>query len=286
MTRTPGAAPAELLQRWALRLDGSPWIGFMSTVWPVRGPAGERWALKVTDAHHAPTHEAAALAAWAAAGAPVVGVIAQEGHALLLERLDADRDLARHPDADEADRLLAACLQRLGGVVAPAGVPSQAQEVERQLGSIERNLAHAPQLLDAATVDRARATLTELLADLRALPARQLCLLHDDLHHLNVLHRAGEETGAWVVIDPLPRAGLREVEVVAPLRNRWADVAATGDPDRALRRRLAVVGEPSGLDLERAAAISQAVAVDNLLWLLPREPDSLFVPPYTVLSRW
>jgi len=40
------------------------------------------------------------------------------------------------------------------------------------------------------------------------------------------------------------------------------------------------------MDRELVRAIAQAVAVDNLLRLLPREPRHMFVPPYRVISAW
>ena len=288
--------PEDLLEAWDLEVDGEPRSGHMSTVWPVRGGSGGEWVLKVTDAHHRPTGEAAALRAWGEAGAPVVGVVRDEGRALLLERLDAAHDLKGVPDAQEADEALADLLAGLAGV--PAGdlsVPRLADEVTRMLAGIERHTEEAPGVLPELEVGRARSALRELLADLEA-PGAELELLHLDLHYLNVLAPLESEfetgTGAvsagarWVVIDPLPHAGLREIEVVAALRNRWDDAVATGDADGALRRRLALLCERAGLDLQRATHLAQAVAVDNLLWLLPREPDSPFVRPYEVLSRW
>lgn len=109
-------------------------------------------------------------------------------------------------------------------------------------------------------------------------------LVHYDLHYLNVLRDLADRR--WVVIDPLPRAGVPEVEVVPALRNRWGDLVATGDPERAMRRRFDLLTDAAGLDRVLAAMFAQAVAVDNLMWLLPRDPGHLFVAPYTVLSQW
>jgi len=70
------------------------------------------------------------------------------------------------------------------------------------------------------------------------------------------------------------------------LRNRWNDAAATGDPDRALRRRVDQFAEMVGADSTRCREIAQAVAVDNLLHLLVHDPSHMFVPPYTVMAAW
>lgn len=282
----PGEPPAALLERWGLTFDGQGWRGYMSRVWAVRGPQAQRWTLKLTDAHHPPTGELAALLVWRSHRVPVVDVIDAHDGAMLLQRLDGDRTLESHPDADDADRTIGLRLGQLAGLPAPPGTPTLLAEVERQLDAIGDNLATAPDVLPRRQVEQAVATLSDLAADLRDLPDDELTLLHYDLHYLNLLHTLPGDLPDWVVIDPLPKAGTPEVEVVAALRNRFADAQATGDADQALRRRLAVIAEPAGIDRERAGAIAQAVAVDNLLYLVPRNPGSQFVPPYTVLARW
>jgi streptomycin 6-kinase len=282
-------APHDLLDHWHLRADGMPCSGWMSRVWPVLGPGGQRWVLKVPRTRGEPTGEAEALRAWSKhprSREHVVGLVDHRDGALLLERLDAGRDLQAHPDADEADLVIGASIAALGGMAAPAGVRPMAEEVARIASSIEAHRQAHPDLLDRRRVDQALATLAELHTDLvHALPS-DLCLVHGDLHYLNVLRSRPDRPPRWAVIDPLPTSGVPEWEVTAALRNRWGDAVATGDPDRVLRRRLEVIGEPAGLDRPLAGRIAQAVAVDNLLWLLPREPEHMFVPPYLVIAQW
>ncbi|WP_151524649.1 aminoglycoside phosphotransferase family protein [Serinicoccus kebangsaanensis] len=240
--RAAAAPPGDLLRDWSLTVDGEPWSGHMSTVWPVRDGRGRERVLKVTDAHHPPTGEAAALRAWAEVGAPVVDVLDSRGPALLLDRLDATRDLASVPDEAEASGALADVLAGLRGVRAPAEVPRLADELRRMSASIRTHREQVPQLL-TAEADRALGVLADLVVELED-PAAELELLHLDLHYLNVLAPCGQD--GWVAIDPLPHAGFREVEVVAALRNRWDDATADGAPDAALRRRLEVLCERAG----------------------------------------
>lgn len=286
----PPGPPAELLSRWGLSVVGPVRRGHMGSVWPVQGPAGQRWVLKVTDAHHPATGEAAALRAWRGAGAPVVPVHHATGRCLVLERLDAERDLEQVVDPLAADEALADVLARLAGVAAPPGVPALADELRRMASSIRHQVSAAPGLLDhlpRPLVDRALDTLDERSTHLDGPGSAHLELVHADLHYLNVLAPLGPSVDPWLAIDPLPRAGTREVEVVAPLRNRWADATATGDPGRALRRRRDLLCERAGIDRQGATGIAQAVAVDNVLWAR-REGrlDSPFLPPYEVLARW
>ncbi len=54
------AAPQAHLERWQLRQDGEPWAGWTSRVWPVRGPEGACWVLKVPNAEEPAGGEGAA----------------------------------------------------------------------------------------------------------------------------------------------------------------------------------------------------------------------------------
>jgi streptomycin 6-kinase len=137
----------------------------------------------------------------------------------------------------------------------------------------------------AAQVDRARSTLDDLLLELASRDDR-LSLLHRDLHYLNVLHTPVGEPPSWLGIDPLPLAGLREWELTPMLRNRWDDAVATGNPERALRRRVDHVAAIAGLDAELARRCSQLVAAKALHHLLADQPDHMFVPPYLIMVTW
>lgn len=275
-------APQVHLERWGLRQDGEPWAGWTSRVWPVRGPRGQQWALKVLNVDEPAGGEGAALRAWHESGARgrVVALIDEHDGALLLERLDAKRCLADHP-IEDADQVIAESLVALTGVPPPPGVPCLTDELRRLGDSITSAHSRRPDLLPDRVVARALDGLRALTAHLTVRPQT---LVHYDLHYLNVLRDL--EDRRWVVIDPLPRAGVPEVEVVPALRNRWEDLMATGDPERAMQRRFDLLTDAAGLDRELAAMFAQSVAVDNLLWLLPREPRHMFVASYTLLSRW
>ncbi len=276
-------APQVHLERWGLQQDGRPWAGWTSRVWPVRGPSAQAWALKVPNVDDPGGAEGAALRAWhesAAAREHVASLVDEHDGALLLQRLDADTCLADHPIGN-ADQVIAESLVALAGVPPPPGVPHLTDELDRLRASVELSSTGHADLLTERFVARALDGLGALSAHVAVTPQN---LLHYDLHYLNVLRDLEDQR--WVVIDPLPRAGVPEVEIVPALRNRWGDLVATGDPERAMRRRFDLLTDAAGLDRELAAMFAQAVAVDNLMWLLPREPRHMFVAPYTVLSRW
>lgn len=267
-----------LATRWGLRPDGPPAAGHLNVVWPVRDGSGRALTLKVGPQVSAARREADALRAWSGSGASVDLVrFDPDLGALLLQRLDPGRDLSRYADHLAATRIIAELLaqQRISP---PDWAPALRTEEVRILSSIEDNARAHPGLLPDRDVDRARQT----LADPAVVEPRWL--LHFDAHYLNALAVPGADR--WRLIDPLPIAGPAEWEPIPALRNRFADAAATGDPDRALRERLEIFVQALDLDRDLALAIAHAVAVDNLLWLLPRYPDHFFVPAYQVMLGW
>jgi streptomycin 6-kinase len=276
-----------LAQDWGLTPAGAPMWGYVSVVWPVHGPAGEAWVLKVGEDDPRNRAEGAVLRAWQGLGAvevvrhdPVTG-------ALLLEALDPDRDLEGEADLDSATELLGGYIAAFAEVPAPDGVPDLADELRRIHRSVlpRRDLTVVG--LTRRDFDLALDTLSAVATDLEAggpWPA-----VHGDLHYCNVLHtRTGAADPGWRVIDPLPMRGSPEVDVIASLRNRWDDALATGHPERALRRRLELLVDVAGLDLGLARALCQAVAVDNISWVLLERPvaQDRFLDAYRVMATW
>ena len=58
------------------------------------------------------------------------------------------------------------------------------------------------------------------------------------------------------------------------------------DPDHARRPGVDQVAEILRADPSRCRGVAQAVAVDNLVHFLRRDPDHPFVPPYSVMAAW
>ena len=276
----PGLA-ARLADEWSLAPDGPARAGHMGAVWPVRDADDRPLVLKLGCDPVAVAAEANALSAWAGRGTAAGLERADTGAgAILLERLDADRDLTADIEADEATRIIADLLAR-SATPAPDGVPAYAGEAERVRTSIEAHRTAKGEVVPAFAVDAALDTLAELAA------SRDRRLLHFDAHYRNVLPTLpGAADPGWRLIDPLPHAGPPEIETVAALRNRFGEACGTGDPDRALRRRLALFADRLGLDPGLARRTAHAIAVDNLLWLLPDRADHPFVGPYRVMLGW
>jgi len=105
--------------------------------------------------------------------------------------------------------------------------------------------------------DAALATAEALFAD-----PRDICLLHGDLHHENVLD--GGERG-WLVIDPKGLLGERTYEYATTLCN--PDAAMALSPGR-LARQLGVIAEAARLDRRRLLAWTLAHAGVSAAWCM------------------
>lgn len=285
--RSLGSVAARLAQEWSLAPAGVPMWGYVSVVWPVRGPSGETWVLKIGEGDPRNQAEGAVLRAWQGLGAVDVVRHDPSTGALLLEALDPARDLESEPDIDAATQVVGEFIAAFARVPAPDGVPSLADELRRITRSVLPRRDLAVDGLTRHDFDLALDTLASVTAEVDAggpWPA-----VHGDLHFCNVLHtRPDAQTAGWRVIDPLPSLGPAELDVIAPMRNRWQDAVATGDPERALRRRLDQLVEVAGLDLTLARSLCQAVAVDNVSWILLERPvkQDQFLAPYRLMARW
>ncbi|MFF1909279.1 aminoglycoside phosphotransferase family protein [Kitasatospora sp. NPDC058218] len=258
--RLPALA-AELMERWRLRPAGPPAHGVLGLVLPVLRADGTPGALKLQPVDEETVGEPMALRAWGGRGA--VRLLAHDPAtgSMLLERLDPDRSLLAVPDDLAALRVLAELLAGLTRQQAPSGM--------RHLADIaDAMLAQAPAAL-AALVDpgdrRLVADCAAALREVRHDPGDRL--LHWDLHYGNVLAPAGSGGRApWLAIDPKPLAGDPGFELLPALHNRWADLAATGDVRRALRRRFDLMTDILALDRARATSWTLARVLQNALW--------------------
>lgn len=272
-------------ERWGVFPDGAAMHGWISIAWPVVDSAGRRAVLKVTPPVSWIDGEAAALNAWARqdhrSGEPrMITPIAtsDEDRVVLLPRLDPSRSLEDHPDIDEAVDIIGRILVGIAGTPPVPGPSPLAAELDQ----IEDGLSDDGPV-PADQLDRARGRIAELRDQLAT--ARQ-SLLHNDLHFGNVLHALPDDEPAWIGIDPFPTIGIGEWEPIPLLRNRWSDAAATGDPDRSLRRRVDQLCAITGYDPELVRGCAQIAAVSNLHWILPDRRDHLHAPPYLLMAGW
>lgn len=259
--------PAEIdryLERWSLRLDllpgHIPWHGVCGLVLPVRTADDKPAALKLSPADEENRYEHTALAAWAGEGAVRLLDADPPRRALLLERLDGDRDLAGEP-IDAATAELGRLLVRLA-VPAPPEIGRLADQAEGWVEEWPRRWRELGITEPVRLLDQAVAAARELGPDSGD------ALVHADLHYENAL-AAGAATepdrGYWLAIDPKPVAGDPAFGITPLLWNRLGDLGDSAR-DPALRRRLDIAVEAAGIDAERARRWSVAREVQNLIW--------------------
>ncbi|WP_436319713.1 aminoglycoside phosphotransferase family protein [Streptomyces syringium] len=273
---------AGFLDRWGLRLDGPPAHGAVALVLPVRRADDTPAVLKLQPVDEETEGEPAALRAWGGGGA--VRLLGHDGASgtMLLERLDAGRSLASVEDDEAALLTLTELLARLVSAPAPAGLRTLAELADDML-------AEVPDALPALADPAERELLRSCAAAVRDVTGEAGDrLLHWDLHYENVLAplpESGREP--WLAIDPKPLAGDPGFELLPALRNRWDDIVATGDVERAVRRRFDLMTETMGLDRRRAVNWTLARVLQNALWDVEdcEEGEESLAPEQVLIAR-
>ena len=229
---------AECADLWGLELEDP-----IGTPHSLVVPAGEVVLKLNAPSHFEADHEPDALERWAGAGA--VRLLARDDarRALVLERCRPGTRL-RDAGADEPE-VVAELLPRLW-------LDPEARRPFRHLASeAERWAVEVPRRYELSGRPFERA-LVELAVDVfRSVDAEATFLVNQDLHGGNVLQAEREP---WLLIDPKPLVGERELDGVGLLRNAvFRGDSSTGSP----RRWLDVL---HGLGLDRTRARGWGVA--------------------------
>jgi streptomycin 6-kinase len=215
----------ECADRWSLHLEQP-----IETPYSLVIPAGEAVLKLIAPNDTDAMHEAEALALWRGDGAVRLLDRDVERCALLIERC---RPGLRVWDVDVDEiSVLAALLPRLQITIAGATtVPLLADEADRWAIEVPKRYAEAHEPFERALLDAA-------IAVYRSVDRTAGFLVNQDLHGANVLSATREP---WLVIDPKPLIGERELESSGPLRNtldvsRWLDALADLGFDRERAR--------------------------------------------------
>jgi streptomycin 6-kinase len=219
-----GSLPAlvrECSERWSLEPEDP-----IDTPHSLVVPAGDVVLKLNAPSHHEADSEADALAWWEGNGAVHLLARDDERRALLLERCRPGTRLWDVP-VDETE-VIAELLPRLQ-VGLPEANPFRAlaDEADRWAEEVPRRYAASGAPFERDLLERA-------LDVYRSVDRTSTRLVNQDLHGGNVLRSAREP---WLVIDPKPLAGERELDASGLLRNarsvsRWLDALASLGLDR------------------------------------------------------
>ena len=270
---------AAYLDRWHLRIDGPVAAGAVALIIPVRCGDGSKAVLKLQPVDDETGGEPAALRVWAGRGAVRLLEHDATSGAMLLERLDASRDLNTMKDDLAAAQIIAELLLQLNSVPAPAGM--------RHLRDVAAvTLAGTPEAIRLATDPEERRLLINCADRYQELITDRIDnrLLHWDLHYYNTLSTL-DGNQEWKAIDPKPLGGDSGFELLPALWNRWDDLVDTGDLQGALLRRFDLMTEVLGLERPRAAAWSLGRVLQVAVWDLVRFREGRIWPSHRTIAE-
>ncbi|MFB8352281.1 aminoglycoside phosphotransferase family protein [Streptomyces niveus] len=252
----PGRA-ADFLKRWELRRTGPAMHGMCALVLPVERADGTPAVLKLQDLDEETAGEPLALRLWDGDGAVRLLEYDEASGTLLLERLDAARDLAGVPVRDGV-AVIAGLLARLTARAAPEGLRTLEGIAGAMLDETPVTVRSLPDGVERRLLLDCAAAVREVAGE----PGDRL--LHWDLHFENVLApvpvpaAGGEGREPWLAIDPKPLAGDPGFELLPAFVNRFD----AGD----ILWRFDLMTEVMGLDRERARAWTLGRVLQNCLW--------------------
>jgi streptomycin 6-kinase len=267
------------LDRWELATDGPVTSGAVALIIPVACRDGSKAVLKLQPVDDETGGEPAALQAWAGQGAVRMLEHDPSSGAMLLERLDASRDLSTMPDDFAAAKIIAELLVQLNSVPAPPGI--------RRLRDVAAaTLAGTPEAIRLAEDSDERQLLINCAARFEELITDSLDnrLLHWDLHYFNTLSTLDPER-RWKAIDPKPLSGDSGFELLPALWNRWDDLVGTGDLPAALLRRFDLMTDVMGLDRSRAAGWTLGRVLQVAVWDLVRFREGRIWPSHRTIAE-
>jgi streptomycin 6-kinase len=270
---------AAYLDRWQLAIDGPATSGAVALIIPVACRDGSQAVLKLQPVDDETGGEPAALQAWAGQGAVQLLKHDASSGAMLLERLDASRDLSTMSDDLAAAKIIAELLVQLNSVPAPPGMRRLSDVAAATLDGTPEAIRLAEDREERQLLINCAARFEELITD--SLDNR---LLHWDLHYFNTLSTLDGER-RWKAIDPKPLRGDSGFELLPALWNRWDDLIKTGNLSHALLRRFDLMTDVLGLDRSRAAGWTLGRVLQVAVWDLVRFREGRIWPSHRTIAE-
>lgn len=248
---------AGIAERWELRLGDAREPLSYNFVCEAKQADGQAAILKVGVPLTENRTEMAALGRFAGQG--YVRLLRSDGEAgaMLLERLRPGQDVLA-VEGDEAQTRIGAEVLAKHPVVTEdlKGFPSVA-DWGRGFARVREMTGGGDLPAGKRLFERAEGLYGELSES-----QDEACLLHGDLHHMNVL-KSGENE--WKVIDPKGIVGERAYEMGAWMRNPL-HLLGREDAKGLIQRRMAIFSEHLGLERERMEGWALAQCVLAACW--------------------
>ena len=273
------AMAVDAMDRWELVIDGQVASGAVALIVPVARRDGSKAVLKLQPVDDETSGEPAALRAWAGRGAVQLLEHDPSTGAMLLEKLDASRDLNTMEDDLAAAQVIAELLVQLNSVPAPPGLRHLSDVAAATLTDAPEAIWRADDPDEGRLLINCAFRFQELITD--RIEDR---LLHWDLHYFNTLS-ALDRVGEWKAIDPKPLRGDSGFELLPALWNRWDDLVRSGDVARALLRRFDLMTEVLGLDRAQAAGWTLGRVLQNAVWDLVSFSEPRILPEHRIIAE-
>jgi streptomycin 6-kinase len=274
----PGLAAAHM-DRWQLTKDGHVAAGAVALIIPVVRRDGSKAVLKLQPVDDETGGEPAALKAWAGRGAVRLLEHDPGSGAMLLERLDASRDLNTMEDDQAAAKIIAGLLLQLNALPAPRGLRRLSDVAAATLSGTPEAIQLVGDSDERRLLINCAARFQELITD----PIENR-LLHWDLHYFNTLSTL-DGAQQWKAIDPKPLGGDSGFELLPALWNRWDDLVRTGDLSGALLGRFDLMTDVLGLDRSRAAGWTLGRVLQVAVWDLVRFKEGHIYPIHRTIAE-
>jgi streptomycin 6-kinase len=243
-------------KRWNLKL-GEPFQLSYNYVCPVIRSDGTDAVLKIGVPNRELTSEINTLRVYNGQGACRLFEADPETGMLLLEHLHPGTMLADLDDDDRATEIAAQVLQAVQRPVPGQDGFLNLHEWFDDLKNLRSRFGGGTGPFPPKSVEIVDGLLVDLFAD-DPVPV----LLHGDFHHFNILL---SERG-WLVIDPKGVLGPAEYDVGPLLMNPWREIPDEREGIRRTQRRLAVLAERLGFDLQRMGAWAVCHSLLSAWW--------------------
>jgi streptomycin 6-kinase len=243
-------------KRWNLK-PGEPFQLSYNYVCPVIRSDGTDAVLKIGVPNRELTSEINTLRVYNGQGACRLFEADPETGMLLLEHLHPGTMLADLDDDDRATEIAAQVLQAVQRPVPGQDGFLNLHEWFDDLKNLRSRFGGGTGPFPPKSVEIVDGLLVDLFAD-DPVPV----LLHGDFHHFNILL---SERG-WLVIDPKGVLGPAEYDVGPLLMNPWREIPDEREGIRRTQRRLAVLAERLGFDLQRMGAWAVCHSLLSAWW--------------------